>query len=94
MDIFNNEDTKQDKQQNKLEEYKKKFNLESLNEEDLETFKKISNRLLSGNLIELDSWFSRAPVVEQVKANYLITLVEQNWLIIKKLDEISNKLNK
>lgn len=93
MGIFNNEDTKQDKQQKKLEEYKKKFNLESLNEEDLETIKKISNRLLSSNLLELGSMFG-TPAIEQAQANYLITLVEQNWLIIKKLDEISNKLNK
>ena len=87
MGLFNNED----KKQKQLEEYKKAFSLESLDETDLEAVKRIANRLVSGNLLELGSLFG-ASASEQAQTNYLMTLVEQNWLIIKKLDEISKKL--
>lgn len=87
MGLFNNEE----KKQLQLEKYKKDFNLESLNESDLEVVKKIANRLAAGNLLELGSLFGASPI-DQAQASYLMTLVEQNWLIIKKLDEISNKL--
>lgn len=87
MGLFNNED----KKQKQLEDFKRTFNLDGLSESDLEVVKRIANRLASGGLLELGTLFSGS-AVEKAQTDYLMALVEQNWLIIKKLDEISNKL--
>ncbi|RWZ54561.1 hypothetical protein EQV77_14935 [Halobacillus fulvus] len=78
-------------QDSKKEKYLKKYHLEDLDEDDLKVLDEISGEFLglskAAGMLTMNS-------TEQAKVQHLSVLVKQNWMIIKKLNEISNKLDK
>lgn len=78
--------SKEEKQEAKREKYMKKYHLDNLSEKDMEIIQEISSNSAkiasTVGMLTMDS-------KEQAKLLQLESLVAQNWLIIRKLDEIS-----
>lgn len=85
---------KMSKQEKEMEKFMDRYQLEDLSEKDMVILKKIADDLIGNNLFKAGMALSFAKAEEQAKVTYLSALVEQNWMIIRKLDEISNKLDK
>jgi len=91
MALFGNKEEKQSKE---MEKFLERYQLESVSEKDLVILKKIAQDLMANGLIKAGMALSFAKAEEQAKVRYLSALVEQNWIIIRKLDEISKALGK
>lgn len=91
MALFEN---KEEKKQREIEKFMKRYQLEDVSEKDLVIIKRIAEDLAGNNLFKAGMALSFAKGEEQAKVGYLSAIVEQNWMIIRKLDEISQKLSK
>lgn len=78
----------------KVAKYVNRYKLNDIDENDLEIIKQISDDLFGLGLIKAGMAFSFAKGEEQAKIGYLSALVKQNWIIIRKLDELNKKLGK
>lgn len=95
MDIFGGEkQTKEEKQKTKTDEMMKKYGLDGMEGKDVESVKRIVNDLVGNNFFKAGMALSFAKAEDQAKVTYLSALVEQNWIIIRQLNEISRKLDK
>lgn len=97
MCLFSNSDEKLKKQQEKeakeLQAFMDKYNLDTLNTSDLKVLRRISSDLAGDGLFKIGMALSFTKAEEQAKITYLSALVEQNWLIIKQLGSLNNKLD-
>lgn len=93
MSLFNNKEKKEDKKAAKMAEIASKYNLGDINPKDFETIKKINYELMGTGLMEFGTLLT-GKAEDNVKIAYLNTLIQQNWVIIRQLDEISKKLDK
>lgn len=66
--------------------------MEDINPKDLEAIKDINSELLGTGMMEFGTLLT-GKAEDNVKISYLNTLIQQNWIIIRQLDEISKKLN-
>lgn len=87
-------DKKVSKQEKEMQKFMDRYQLEELSEQDMIIVKRIADDLVANNLFKTGMALTFAKAEEQAKVTYLSALVEQNWMIIRKLDEISNKLDK
>lgn len=95
MGIFGGEkQTKEEKQKTKTDEMMKKYGLDGMEGKDVESAKRIVNDLVGNNFFKAGMALSFAKAEDQAKVTYLSALVEQNWIIIRQLNEISRKLDK
>ena len=95
MGIFGGEkQTKEEKQKTKTDEMMKKYGLDGMEGKDVESVKRIVNDLVGNNFLKAGMALSFAKAEDQAKVTYLSALVEQNWIIIRQLNEISRKLDK
>lgn len=98
MGIFGSKEDKLEKQrqqeQEELNKLMAKYNLKNMDTEDLKVLKRISNDLSANGLFKMGMALSFAKGEEQAKVTYLSALVEQNWLMIKQLSDLNNKLDK
>lgn len=95
MGIFGGEkQTKEEKQKTKTDEMMKKYGLDGMEGKDVESVKRIVNDLVGNNFFKAGMALSFAKAEDQAKVTYLSALVEQNWIIIRQLNEISRKLDK
>lgn len=85
--LGNNEDKKEEKALAAL----KKHHLEDISPKYAEAVKEINLELAGTGAMEMGAKLSFAKNEELLKISYLKTLVEQNWIIIRMLDEISKK---
>lgn len=92
MGLFNNE-SKEEKQTRKMQETLAKYELNNLSTDYAKAVKNISSALAGNDLIELGSTLGMKPA-ENLTTSYLKAIVEQNFIIIRQLDEISKKLDK
>jgi hypothetical protein len=79
MSTFNKK-AKEIKQQEKLEKFTEKYQLDGISDKDIEILKIITSDLTDNGSFKAGLSLS--------------VLIEQNWLIFRKLDEISKKLDK
>lgn len=94
MGLFNNNnETKEEKQARKMQETLAKYELNNLSTEYAKAVKNISLALAGNDLIELGSTMGMKPA-ENLTTSYLKAIVEQNFIMIRQLDEISKKLDK
>ncbi|UNC90608.1 hypothetical protein [Candidatus Contubernalis alkaliaceticus] len=93
MGLFGGKD-KEDKKQEEMEKFMRKYRLANLDDNDLEAVREISQEFMGLGLMKAGMALSLAKAEEQAKVGYLAALVKQNWIIIRKLDEISKKLDK
>lgn len=85
--LGNSEDKKEEKALAAL----KKNHLENISPKYAEAVKEINLELVGTGAMEMGAKLSFAKNEELLKISYLKTLVEQNWIIIKMLDEIAKK---
>lgn len=94
MGLFNtNNETKEEKQKRKMQETLNKYELNNLDSKYANAVNNISLALAGNNLIELGSTLGMTSA-ENLTTSYLKAIVEQNFIMIRQLDEISKKLNK
>ncbi|WP_407310920.1 hypothetical protein [Desulfosporosinus sp. SB140] len=90
MALFKSKDEKENEKLEKLNEKMAKYGLENLSLEDKEKVKLILMGLMGTGLMDFGIALS-GKSEDIAKLNYLGALVEQNWIIIKLLNDIKNK---
>lgn len=94
MGLFNNNsESKEEKRERKMQEILTKYELNNLSTDYANSVKNISLALSGNDLIELGATMGMKPA-ENLTTSYLKAIVEQNFIIIRQLDEISKKLSK
>ena len=93
MGLFSSKECREDKKLAKMQQIASKYHLEDINPKDLEAIKNINYELMGTGLMEFGTLLS-GKSEDNVKIAYLNTLIQQNWVIIRQLDEISKKLDK
>lgn len=94
MGLFNSKENKKEKKQQEIEKFMERYQLDEISDQDLVIIKKIATDLMGNNLLKAGMALSFAKAEEQAKVTYLSALVEQNWIIIRQLSNISSKLDK
>ncbi|MCK8818206.1 hypothetical protein MWH28_12645 [Natroniella sulfidigena] len=85
---------KKEKQNKKVKKFMNKYKLNNIDKEDLEILEEISNDLTGLGLMKAGMTLSFSSADKQATVGYLSALVKQNWVIIRKLDEINKSLDK
>lgn len=91
MALFGNGETKEQKELRKAMEVMQKYGLDSLDPKYVDQVQKINMELAGTGFMEAGMKISMAPAQDQLKISYLNTLIAQNWIIIRLLDEINKK---
>lgn len=96
MGLFNSQpkQTAEEKKQAEMQKFIQKYNIESLNPQDLEIVKNIASDLAGNGLMKTGMALSMAKAEDQLKVTYLSALVEQNWLIINQLSRLNDAVEK
>lgn len=94
MGLFNSKENKEEKKQQEIEKFMERYQLNEISDQDLVIIKKIATDLMGNNLLKAGMALSFAKAEEQAKVTYLSALVEQNWIMIRQLSNISSKLDK
>lgn len=87
MGLFGNDNKSEDKAAKMMA----KYGLESVSPKYADKVKDIANELAGMGLVEAGMKLSFAKSEEQLKVSYLHAIFEQNWLIIRLLDDIAKK---
>lgn len=92
MGLFGNQEEKDAKKEEKAQKLMAKYGLDNLSPEYREMVKNINYELMGSGALEMATKlnFSTKPE-DNLKISYLNTLVQQNWMIIKLLDDLKNK---
>ncbi|MGB9813533.1 MAG: hypothetical protein ACPLRZ_07620 [Thermovenabulum sp.] len=93
MGLFKSKDEKEAQRKELLNAKMALYNLQNLSQEDKEVVNGIMEGLRGSGLIEFGTIF-HGKAEDVAKLGYLRALLEQNWLIIKLLNEINQKLDK
>lgn len=94
MGIFGNGETKEEKQEQKINERLKKYGLEDLSDpRDIQAVRNIQLALMGNKLIELGNALSGSGV-DTAKLSYMDAIMQQNYIIIRQLDRIAKLLEK
>jgi len=91
--MFGNGKNIEEKQNEKLQKYIDKYNLDELCQKDMQTVKRIANDLVSSGVLKFTLLMS-AKGEENVKIAYLSAQVEQNWLMINQLSRLTASIEK
>lgn len=91
MGLFASKEEKEAKKIEKLQAIVAKYHLDGINPKDLESIQSINSELFGTGMMEFGTLLS-GKAEDNVKIAYLNTLIQQNWIIIRQLDEISKKL--
>ncbi|MBQ0112244.1 MAG: hypothetical protein KBT03_03850 [Bacteroidales bacterium] len=83
-------ETKEQKELRKAMEVMQKYGLENIDAKYVEQVKKINLELAGTGAMEFGTLLSGKPE-DKVKMAYLNTLIQQNWIIIRMLDELNKK---
>lgn len=96
MGLFNSQpkQSPEEKKQAEMQKFIEKYNIDSLNEKDLEIVKRIASDLVGNGLMKTGMALSFANADDQLKVTYLSALVEQNWLIINQLSRLNDTVEK
>ena len=92
MAVFGEKKSKEEKEQEKLQKFMDKYQLEDLDSKDLIVLKRIAGDLAGNQFFKAGMALSFAKAEEQAKVTYLSTLVEQNWMIIRQLSRLNKSI--
>jgi hypothetical protein len=84
------ESDKNQKENKKLQDYMKKYRLTQVDENDLAVIRQIIGDLTGLDQMNLATVFSKAS--DQIMVSHFSAILKQNWIIIRKLSEISQRL--
>lgn len=88
------EEKRAKKQQEEIQKFMNKYQLDEIDEKDLVVLRRIANDLAGNGLFKVGMALSFSKAEEQMKVTYLSALVEQNWMIIKQLSQLNSRLDK
>ncbi len=92
MGLFQSPEDKAAKQEEKLNRLMKKYGLEMLPDEYRDKVKDINNELLGTGMMETGMALTLSGKPQELlPVYYLKTIIEQNWIIIRLLNDIRNK---
>lgn len=94
MGLFGSKESKEDKKLAKMKALAARYHLDDINPKDLESIQSIYYELAGTGLMEFGALLTGAKSEDNLKIAYLNTLIQQNWIIIRQLDEISKKFDK
>lgn len=95
MGIFKSEEEKQNKKNKKMEELLAKYELNNLNKDYINAVKNINDELAGSKGLEFGNLLApNQNVANQIQIQFLSTLVQQNWIIIRELNEIIENTKK
>lgn len=94
MALFGERKTKEEKEQEKLQQFMERYQLEDLDEKDLLVLNKIATDLAGNSWFKAGMALSFAKAEEQAKVGYLSALVEQNWMITRQLSRLNKNIEK
>ena len=96
MALFGSKEDKEAKQQEKIQKMLSKYGLESLSDpQDIASVKTIVTELTGTSFMEFGNMLAPdEKTANQIQIQYQRTLVEQNFIIIRQLDRISQALQK
>lgn len=94
MALFASKESKEERKEAKAKALMNKYGLEDLEPEYFEAVSNINLELAGTSAMEFGSLLSGAKSEDVTKMAFLNALVQQNWIIIRQLDEISKKLDK
>nr|DAF51932.1 MAG TPA: Precorrin-8X methylmutase [Siphoviridae sp. ctOb14] len=86
MGLFKNKEQESKNRQEQFSLILEKYNLRDLPSEDQEIIKQIAHRTAGTDLISFN-----ASAVDSAKLSLLNTIVEQNWVIMKLLNDLKTK---
>ena len=84
--------SKEEKEQDKLQKFMERYQLEDLDEKDLIVLQRIANDLVGNSLFKTGMALSFAKAEEQAKVTYLSAITEQNWMIIRQLSRLNKNI--
>lgn len=92
--MFGKKESKEEKEQEQIQKFLNKYQLNDMDEKDIEMAKKIGTDLYSTGVIETSLAFAlKCSQEDFLKISYLQAIFDQNWIIIRKLSDISKKLD-
>ncbi len=94
MSLFKGKKSKEEKEQEKLQQFMERYQLEDLDEKDLIVLQRIAGDLAGNSWFKAGMALSLAKAEEQAKVGYLSALTEQNWMIIRQLGRLNNNIEK
>ncbi len=94
MGLFGGKKSREEKQQEKLQKFMGRYQLEDIDEKDLVVLQRIANDLVGNQFIKAGMALSFARAEEQAKVTYLSVLTEQNWIIIRQLSRLNKNIEK
>lgn len=89
MGMFGRKEKKAQEEKEKLEKRTEQYNLNDLSEENKKSVKLITDKLMGTTLVGLGSTAG-----EQANLRLQQAMIDQNFLMIKLLNEINDKLDK
>lgn len=87
-----NKESKEEKATRETAELMSRYGLETLSEKDKESIRKIIGDLSGLGLMKAGILLG-GKAEDTAKLGYLSALVEQNWIMIRQLDQINKKLD-
>lgn len=81
--------SKEEKQEEKLQKFMERYQLEDLDDKDMKVLQRIATDLTGNSFFKVGMALSFAKAEEQAKVGYLSALVEQNWMIIRQLSRLN-----
>lgn len=95
MGLFKSEDEKKAEREEKLNNMMAKYELNELEDKYKNAVKNINTELSGAGVMGLGNMLSfDEKTAARINSYYLSSLVQQNWIIIRQLNEISKKLDK
>lgn len=95
MGLFKSEEEKQKIKEEKTKKLLDKYELSNLSSEYANAVKNINNELAGSGLSEFGNLLSPdTNTALRTQTQFLNAIVQQNWIIIRQLNEINKKLEK
>lgn len=95
MGLFKSEEEKQAIKEEKIDKMMKQYGLEDLDNKYRNAVRNINSELSGTGMMELGNMLSfDEKTAARLNTYYTNALIQQNWIIIRQLDEISKKLDK
>ena len=95
MGFFKSKEEKQAERESKLNKIMAKYELNDLEDKYKNAVNNINSELAGTNMMELGNMLSfDEKTASRLNTYYINALIQQNWIIIRQLDEINKKLGK
>ena len=95
MGLFKSQEEKQKIKEEKVKKMLEKYGLSNLPTEYSTAIKNINDELAGSGLSEFGNLLAPDPATSaRVQTQFLNAIVQQNWIIIRQLDELNKNLKK